>query len=203
MPASPIDYLQPANRDEIRVGVLKGLAFLPVEVNEGTVEKLIAKVIAAKPKNPKNFAFFVGKNYAIDQTRRIDVQRRAEISRVAAIRRAEREAPRLAAEAARAAAILQACKTELSAIVDRLARGPLKGRQLHQLHVLRLAFVHGESDAAIAARLPWTTPEQRWQWKTRALRLVLPHASPMLRKCLYNVKQARTSTYERYKRSRT
>jgi hypothetical protein len=157
------------NRNELRLAVLRGLAVAPASIDDYVVERLVARTLARKPENPVGYAHIAGRNYAISQVRSADAKRRAEVRRVEAEERA-----------ARAKAHAEECAKELRGIIATLVEGTTDIQFCH-LDVVVRAYADGAKDEDIAKQYPKTTRDQRYQWKTRGLRRVLPLASEKLR----------------------
>lgn len=69
---------------------------------------------------------------------------------------------------------------EFKAVVELLKAAGLTVVQMKQLDLLEKALFHGYTDAALEKAFPYTTPDQRYQWRNRAIKLVKEHASQNL-----------------------
>lgn len=152
----------------MRDQILNGLASVPVTFDRGVVDELERRVLAAHPENPENYAFVVGRNWAISRLR---TQRYQERVAAFAARRAEEE--RLKQET------FERCTKEFAELTARLVP-ELRETQLRMIGMVRLSVLERRTDEECAERYPGSTPAQRWQWKRRGLKLLLPHASPEL-----------------------
>lgn len=152
----------------MRNQILNGLASVPVSYDRTVVDELERRVLAAHPANPSNYAFVVGRNWAISRLR---TQRYQERVAALAARRAEED--RLQHE------MFERCTREFAELTARLVP-ELRETQLRMIGMVRLSVLERRADEECAERYPGSTPAQRWQWKRRGLKLLLPHASSEL-----------------------
>lgn len=160
----------PPTLEELHIAIVRGTRAKPsVKVSREEIEELLEKVVAARPDDPEGFANITGRNYVISQERKA----------VAAARAAVARETKHAADT-REAALRKAARDELILILNKLAP-KAKGSQIIQLEMVRLGYLEGLHDAAIALQYPNVSRDARYQWKRRGVQLVLPHASETLR----------------------
>lgn len=148
-----------------------------IQVSDAEVDFLATHILAKMPptiRNPRGWAVTVTKNWLIGRHRKAMTAPRVEA------RKREREAKREAF-----ATITASHRSELGRIIEgllalRSARGtgPTTRDALQYVWYL---YGQGMSDTMIAQRMPGTKRDQRYQWKHRALKLIMPRASESLR----------------------
>ena len=149
---------------------MRGASVAPVALTETDLELLEKRVNRSWPKNPAKFAWVVGRNFAIDKRRSLDrAARREQEAMLAAeedrIKREKREA---------------AVKEFAGLIVDLVPTLGLTQRRW--IGMVRLSAVEGATDADCAERFPASPRQQRYQWKSRGIKLIRQLASPELRR---------------------
>lgn len=133
------------------------------------VRRILYRVIQAQPgENIVNYAFFCGRNWAIDQQRK----------REAAVRIAERRREKLERER-QISRNHERAEREFLRLVDRLSPALSDLQQCH-LEIVWLICFGGSTDTDCAEMYPGSKRDQRYQWKRRGVKLVLPHASENL-----------------------
>ena len=165
--------------ENLRTSVLKGMSQHPVACDDATIDALVAKVRARNPENPTGYAYIVGKNYALDHLRAAKAQARRQLAK-------QTESDRLAREA------VQKEETRLLHVrlrdefLDLSAKlvPTIRKSQLKQPGVVRLVCFEGANSSVCAERFPESTPDARYQWKRRGLKLIWPFASADLRQYL-------------------
>ncbi len=137
-----------------------------VRYNQRILMELLDKVLSNSEGigNPTNYAFFTGKNWAIDQLRLVEKQER--------MRQSESEASRKEIDAIIAGVRREIAIQEISAQTTRLINdNSVTPTQESQLRYLLISLNSGY-DAADAA-FPDVKRDARYQWRRRAKTLLL------------------------------
>ena len=151
---------------------MRGASVAPVTLTETDLELLEKRVDRSWPKKPAKFAWVVGRNFAIDKRRGLDRAARREQEAMLAA-----EEDRIRCEKRETAV-----KEFVTLIADLV---PTLGQtQRHLIGMVRLSAVEGATDADCAERFPASTRQQRYQWKSRGIKLICRLASPELRRFL-------------------
>lgn len=151
---------------------MRGASVAPVTLTETDLELLEKRVDRSWPKKPAKFAWVVGRNFAIDKRRGLDRAARREQEAMLAA-----EEDRIRCEKRETAV-----KEFVTLIADLV---PTLGQtQRHWIGMVRLSAVEGATDADCAERFPASTRQQRYQWKSRGIKLICRLASPELRRFL-------------------
>jgi predicted RNA polymerase sigma factor len=156
----------------IRQAIVNAFQYVQATFSEADVAVLEAKVQAAKPDRPDDFAFVIARNWAIDRQRksRVAAERIVKEERKAELERRERELE------------AKSCQ-EFLEIQGRLMP-TLPARQRKYLRLLWLRVFQKLDDASCAALFQGSNRDLRYQWKRRGKTLVWPHASADLREFL-------------------
>lgn len=157
--------------DKVRPNVLKGITAtrLPVVPDEAEIATLVSRVISAKADDSENFAFVVGRNWAISRARHLSfVQRRMT-----------EQAVRQAAEAEEQREF-ETRREEARVLIERL-NPQVKPSQRLQLQMVWWRVFEGKSADEVAALLPHTAVDCRVKRLQRGRTLLMIHASPELR----------------------
>lgn len=154
-----------------RVRVLKGITAtkLPVAPTEEELIELESRVERAAPKDAENFAFVVGRNWAIDAARRASAQQR-RLAEEAARRVVETEKERAFA----------AFRDEAHAIIDRLNPNVTPAQRV-QLQLAWWKVFEGKSAEECGNLLPGTQRDGRVKSFQRGRVLLMQNASPELK----------------------
>jgi len=143
-------------------------------VSDAEVDFLATRILAKMPptiRDPRAWAVTVTKNWLIGRYRKALAAPRVEA------RKREREAKREAF-----ATITASHRSELGTLIERLlVRSAGSTTTRNALQYVWYLYGQGMSDAMIAQRMPGTNRDQRYQWKHRALKLIMPRASESLR----------------------
>lgn len=143
-------------------------------VSDADVDHLATRILERIPptiRNPRAWAVTVTKHWLLDQKKKKLTAPRIEA------RKREKEAKREAF-----ATITASHRSELRAIIENtLASRGIGSVTRDALQYVWYLYGQGMSDAMIAQRMPGTQRDQRYQWKHRALKLIMPRASGSLR----------------------
>ena len=156
----------------IREAIVNAFQSVQATFEEKDVCALEAKVVAATPAKPTDYAFVVARNWAIDRHRQAH----------AAAERLVREEKAIA-EANRVAEVERLAREEFPVLYRKLA-AEVTPTRLRHLQVVSLVCFEDKTDAEVAMRYPGTNRDLRYKWKQRGVDLLWPHASPALRERL-------------------
>lgn len=159
-----------------RETIIRTLGSYSAAFDESVVDMLDKRVQSATLKdvpdkksfNPTALAFTIAKNWAIDEQRRIAAGARKQAEALLAADRERKEKE-----------LYERCLKEFDKIFFRLLP-ELKCSQPKQLHIVRLICFDLLSGEELGKALPGTSREQRFKWKARGYKLVLPCASTEL-----------------------
>jgi hypothetical protein len=140
------------------------------------IKRVIAKVMDANPCEDKlaAYAFKAGRNGAIDK-----MQHEAAVVRM---RRAEEQRvnKQLAQAKERWNAVrdLDAARAQFGDFVRGLPANDHDLTREQKIEIVRMVVLEGCDDAQVSGFFPGSTPQQRWQWKCRGVKLLLSHNPP-------------------------
>jgi len=137
------------------------------------LDKLVTKVLCARPEKLKEYAFMTGRNTAIDLNARKQAQKRRRKHEHEQAKVAKREAM----DAYLADMDLIAAKQQWTPFIATLPQTNATTRQ-QQLEMVRLRVLEGLGDLALARVFPGTNRNRRDQWKRRGLKLILANKPP-------------------------
>lgn len=178
--------MENVNRSQIELEVLKGIKATktPFAVDAKYIECVIKKVLIRAERGDlgdvQSYAYVAGMNLARSIHRknakneeRLDERILNAKKRIKAEKQASHKA---------------IVKAELEAFIAA-QKNPYPG-----LLVLRLTVFEGYSDSDLVSVLPETTPGQRYQWKLRAIRLILEEISDDSHLAVYLSEKTNTRT---------
>ncbi|MBP7832786.1 MAG: hypothetical protein KA035_03375 [Candidatus Levybacteria bacterium] len=171
---------------EIRNDVLNGMRSIDTgsAIADVDTEKLDKKVLRILLNDDVTFvgtfAYVAGRNWAMDLVRKRENKSKRILAEIADDADADQEYEEF-----------MMAEYEFKAVVELLKVEGLTAVQLKQLDLLEKALFHGYTDAGLEKAFPDTTPDQRYQWRNRATKLVKEHASPNL---LSLIKDSRSIT---------
>jgi len=155
---------------EIRNGIISGIESVHGKHNSEHVRRLLRRVLEMDPmENPIGYAFITGRNWAIGQYRKEN-----EAERMKKITRKRQRRERAKQQA------FQRAEQEFLHIAALLSPS-LHHLQYEHLEITWMICFGGSDDAQCANIYPKTNRDQRYQWKRRGVKLVLPHASKNLK----------------------